>query len=63
MAGRNQSISDDDDETALSTRNSISQHPDLRTSSMKPKFDAMLRDIESNLPSLDDEDSDFEVGI
>jgi len=30
-------------------------------STMKPKFDAMLKEIEQNLPSLDDEDSDFEV--
>lgn len=29
--------------------------------SMKPKFDAMLKEIEQKLPSLDDDDSDFEV--
>ena len=52
-------ISDDEeDDGAAASSSFISSN-----AGMKPKFDAMLKEIEQKLPSLDDEDSDFEVSF
>lgn len=52
----NEAISDDEEAGALASSSYISSN-----AGMKPKFDAMLKEIEQKLPSLDDGDSDFEV--
>ena len=52
-------LSDDDETDVVPTDTTPSFYGD--NSSMKPRFDAMLKEIEEKLPSLDEDDSDFEV--
>lgn len=59
-SGRGDDNVSDDESTKKASSPSFDPYND-GSYGMKPTFDAMLKDIEKSLPSLDDDDSDFEV--